>query len=221
LALLWSNSPWRESYAAFWHAPVALTVGPWTLGADLRTWVDEGLMTLFFLGVGLEAKRERDIGALRERGRLTVPVLAGLAGMTASAVVYLALTAGSAGAGGWGVAISTDTALALGALTIAGGRGAGRLRAFIITLLVVDDVVALLVISFVYPSRINAAPLIVAVALLTTLLTIRAVAGRQFRARGDSTAVLTPLSMLLGIALWLALFESGSIRSSAACSSAC
>jgi len=64
LALLWSNSPWRATYGAFWHAPVALTVGPWTLGADLRTWIDEGLMTLFFLVVGLEAKRERDLGEL-------------------------------------------------------------------------------------------------------------------------------------------------------------
>ncbi len=128
LALVWSNSPWQASYAAFWHAPVALTVGQWTLGADLRTWIDEGLMTLFFLGVGLEAKRERDLGALREGRRLTVPVLAGLAGMSVSALVYLALTAGGAGAGGWGVAISTDTALALGALTITGGRRAHRLQ---------------------------------------------------------------------------------------------
>src|SRR4051794_32336940 len=87
LALVWSNSPWRGSYSAFWHAPVALTVGPWTVGADLRTWVDEGLMTLFFLVVGLEAKRERDLGELRDGRRLAVPVLAGLAGMGASAAV--------------------------------------------------------------------------------------------------------------------------------------
>jgi Na+/H+ antiporter NhaA len=94
LALLWSNSPWEASYAAFWHAPVALTVGPWKLGADLRTWIDGGLMTLFFLVVGLEAKRERDLGELREGRRLTVPVLAALAGMASSAAVYVALTAG-------------------------------------------------------------------------------------------------------------------------------
>jgi Na+/H+ antiporter NhaA len=209
LALLWSNSPWRASYASFWHAPVALTVGPWTLGADLRTWVDEGLMTLFFLVVGLEAKRERDLGELREGRRLTVPVLAGLAGMAASAAVYLALTAGGRGAGGWGVAVSSDTALALGALTIAAGESAHRLRVFMITLLVVDDIVALLVISVVYPGRIDPAAVVVAAALLASLLSIRAIAARQFRARGDSTAALTPLSVLIGIALWLALFESG------------
>jgi Na+/H+ antiporter NhaA len=206
LALLWSNSPWHATYAAVWHAPIALTIGPWTLGADLRTWIDEGLMTLFFLVVGLEAKRERDLGELREGRRLTVPVLAGLAGMATSAAVYLAITAGAAGADGWGAAISTDTALALGAVTIA---GADRLRPFLLTLLVVDDVIALLVISFVYPGPLHAAALVVAAVLLASLLTIRAIAGRQFRARGDSTAVLTPLSVLIGVALWLALFESG------------
>jgi Na+/H+ antiporter NhaA len=209
IALLWSNSPWRGSYDAFWHAPVALTVGPWTLGADLRTWVDEGLMTLFFLVVGLEAKRERDLGELRDGRRLAVPVLAGLAGMGASAAVYLAVTAGGPAASGWGAAISTDTALALGALTIAAGHRAGRVRVFLLTLLVVDDVVALLVICAVYPGRFHLGAALAAAALLALLLTMRAVAGRQFRRRGDSTAVLTPLSVLTGVALWLALFESG------------
>jgi Na+/H+ antiporter NhaA len=209
LALVWSNSPWQASYVGFWHSPVALTVGPWTLGADLRTWIDEGLMTLFFLVVGLEAKRERDLGELREGRRLTVAVLAAFAGMATSAAVYVAVTASGGGAAGWGVAISTDTALALGALTIAAGQSLDRLRVFILTVLVVDDVAALLVISFVYPSRIDPAAVIVAAALLTLLLSIRAIAARQFRARGNSTAALTPLSMLIGIALWLALFESG------------
>jgi Na+/H+ antiporter NhaA len=211
LALLWSNSPWQASYAAFWHAPIALTAGPWTLAADLRTWIDEGLMTLFFLVVGLEAKHERDVGELREGRRLTVPVLAGLGGMAVSAAVYVALTAGAGGAGtgGWGVAISTDTALALGALTLAAGPRAARLRVFMLTLLVVDDVVALLVVSLVYPGNLDVVAATVAAALLTLLLSMRAIAGRQFRKRGDSTAVLTPLSVLTGVALWLALFESG------------
>jgi Na+/H+ antiporter NhaA len=208
LALVWSNSPWGTSYASFWHAPVALTVGPWTLGADLRTWVDEGLMTLFFLVVGLEAKRERDLGELRERSRLSVPLVAGLTGMIVPAAVYLAVTAG-AGAGGWRVAISTDTALALGVLTLASGRSGDRTRAFMLTMRVDDDVAALLVISFVYPSPIDASALVVAAGLLALLLAMRAIAARQFRARRDSAAALTPVSVLTGVALWLALFESG------------
>jgi Na+/H+ antiporter NhaA len=200
LALLWSNSPWRDTYESVWHANVGLG----TLHADLRTWIDEGLMTLFFLVVGLEAKRERDLGELRDGRRLTVPVVAGLVGMAMPALVYLAVTGGGEG---WGVAISTDTALALGALTLAGADL--RVRTFMLTLLVVDDVAALLVISFVYPSRINTSALAAAVALLALLLAMRAIAGRQFRARGTSHPALTPLSMLTGIALWLALFESG------------
>jgi Na+/H+ antiporter NhaA len=107
------------------------------------------------------------------------------------------------------VAISTDTALALGALTIAAGPRAARLRVFLLTLLVVDDVVALAVIIFVYPGRVRPVALAVAVGLLALLLAMRAIAGRQFRARGDSTQLLTPLSVLTGVALWLALYESG------------
>jgi Na+/H+ antiporter NhaA len=209
LALVWSNSPWQATYGAFWHAPVALTIGPWTLAADLRTWIAEGLMTLFFLVVGLEAKRERDLGELRERRRLTMPMLAALAGIAASVAVYLAVTSGAAGRGGWGVVVSTDTALALGALTIAAGDRAARLRVFMLTLLVVDDLVALLVISVVYPDRVRLGAAIAAAALLALLLALRAIAARQFRRRGDSTAALTPLSVLVGVALWLALFESG------------
>jgi Na+/H+ antiporter NhaA len=209
LALLWSNSPWHGTYDAFWRTPIALTVGPWTLGAGLRTWIDEGLMTLFFLVVGLEAKRERDLGELRDGRRLTVPVLAALAGIAASALVYVALTAGAGAAGGWGVAISTDTALGLGVLTLAAGPRAARLRVFLLTLLVVDDVVALLVVSFVYPGRIDPVAVAAAAGLFVLLLTMRAVAARQFRARGTSTAALLPLSVLTGVALWLALFESG------------
>jgi Na+/H+ antiporter NhaA len=185
-----------------WHADVGL----WALHADLRTWIDEGLMTLFFLVVGLEAKRERDLGELRDGRRLAVPVIAGLAGMAVPALVYLAVTAGGAG---WGVAISTDTALALGVLTLAAGRGGDRMRVFMLTMLVVDDVAALLVISLVYPDRIDVPALAAAFALLAALLTMRAIAGRQFRARGTSHPALTPLSMLTGAGLWLALFESG------------
>jgi Na+/H+ antiporter NhaA len=202
LALVWTNSPWAGTYERVWHADVGLGA----LHADLRTWIDEGLMTLFFLVVGLEAKRERDLGELRDGRRLAVPVVAGLAGMAVPALVYLAVTAGGAG---WGVAISTDTALALGVLTLAAGRGGDRMRVFMLTMLVVDDVAALLVISLVYPDRIDAPALAAAFALLALLLAMRAIAGRQFRARGTSHPALTPLSMLTGAGLWLALFESG------------
>jgi Na+/H+ antiporter NhaA len=189
-ALVWANLP--LGYEAFWTTRLA--------GSELRTWVNEGLMTLFFLVVGLEAKREFDIGALRERRRLALPVLAALGGIVASALVYVAV----AGGHGWGVAVSTDTALALGVLTLAGGD-----RVFLLTLLVVDDVVALLVISFVYSEQVELAALLLAVALFGALLAMRAVAARQFRATGTSSMALYVLSIAAGVALWFALFESG------------
>src|SRR3954469_15345682 len=117
VALAWANSPWRESYTSVWSTELSVSLGGHALAADLRGWVNEGLMTLFFLGVGLEAKRELDLGELRDRRPLALPVLAASGGMAAAAGVYLALNGGAPGARGWGIAVSTDTALALGTLT--------------------------------------------------------------------------------------------------------
>jgi Na+/H+ antiporter NhaA len=191
VALVWANLP--LGYSAFWEAEAGI--------ADLRTWVNEGLMTLFFLVVGLEAKREFDIGALRDRRRLAVPVLAALGGIVTSAAVYVAVTGGGPG---WGVAISTDTALALGVVSLARGD-----RVFLLTLLVVDDVVALLVISFVYSEHVAFAALVVAAGLLGLLLAMRAIAARQFRERCTSSMALYVLTIAGAAGLWLALFASG------------
>src|SRR4051795_7162762 len=107
-ALAWANSPWPHSYESFWHTELSVRVGGHALTTDLRGAVNEGLMTLFFLVVGLEAKRELDLGELRERSRLAIPVVAAFGGMAGSAGIYLALNAGGPGAHGWGAAISTD-----------------------------------------------------------------------------------------------------------------
>ena len=102
VALLWSNSPWSDSYESFWSTRLAIELGEHGIALDLRGWVNEGLMTLFFLVVGLEAKRELDLGELRERQRLAIPVMAGVGGMAGAAGVYLAINAGGSGASGWG-----------------------------------------------------------------------------------------------------------------------
>ena len=111
-ALLWANSPWSDSYESFWTTealdPASAATG---ISMDLRHWVNEGLMTFFFLVVGLEAKREFDVGSLRERRRLALPLIAAVGGMALAVAIYLAFNAGGAGAGGWGAAMSTDTAL--------------------------------------------------------------------------------------------------------------
>jgi Na+/H+ antiporter NhaA len=197
-ALLWANSPWSDSYASFWTTKLQISLGSHTLGGTLRQWVNEGLMTLFFLVVGLEAKRELDVGELRERGRLAIPVLAALGGMAACVGIYLAINAGGAGAKGWGSAMSTDTALALGALALAAPKGAARLRVFLLTLAVVDDLGALIVIALAYSQHISLSALTVAVALFAVLVLLRFAGSWR-----------EPAAVLVGTGVWLAMFESG------------
>src|SRR4051812_875952 len=196
-ALLWANvSP--GSYESVWTTRLALSLGDHVLATDLRGWVDQGLMTLFFLVVGLEAKRELDLGELRERRRLAIPVVAALGGMACAVVVYLAINAGGDGAHGWGVAVSTDTALALGALSLVAPRGATRLRVFLLTLVVIDDLVALVVIAVAYSERIDGVALAVALVLFGVLIALR-FAGRW----------RTPAAVLASVGIWFAMFESG------------
>ena len=196
-ALIWANVS-LSSYEDVWGARFALSLNDHVLATDLRGWVNEGLMTLFFLVVGLEAKRELDLGELRERTRLAIPVLASLGGMACAAGVYLAINAGGDGLNGWGGAISTDTALALGVLSLLSRGRAVRLRVFLLTVVVIDDLVALLVIAFGYTEHVDATALAVAAALFAALYAVRWLGS----ARG-------PVAVLLGVGIWLAMFESG------------
>src|ERR1700744_5641751 len=112
VALVWANAPGWHSYESVWTTTLEIRIGSAGIGTDLRHWVNEGLMTLFFLVVGLEAKRQVDLGELREHNRLWYPALAALGGIAGAAGIYLIFNAGGAGGGGWGVAMSSDTALA-------------------------------------------------------------------------------------------------------------
>ena len=198
LALVWANTPLRHSYETLWTTRLSIRVGGGEVSADLRHWVNEGLMTVFFLVVGLEAKRELDVGELRERSRVAIPALAAIGGMAAPVAIYLAINAGGPGAKGWGTAMSTDTALALGALALLTPRSATRLRVFMLTLAVVDDLAALLVIATVYTTSVSMVPLIVAISLFAALVALRYAP----LWRGQ-------VSVVLGIALWVSLFKSG------------
>ncbi len=197
-ALLWANSPWSHSYESVWTTKLAIRIGHAGISADLRHWVNEGLMTLFFLVVGLEAKRELDLGQLRERRRLAVPVVGAIGGVTVPILIYLAFNAGGPGAHGWGAAMSTDTAFALGVVALLTPRTATRIRLFLLTLAVIDDLAALLVIAFVYTKHISVVALVVAVGLFALLLALRyAPAGRR------------AASIALGVGVWVAMFKSG------------
>jgi Na+/H+ antiporter NhaA len=197
-ALLWANSPWPDSYEDFWGTELAFRLGHWTLAADLRHWVNDGLMTLFFLVVGLEAKRELDVGELRERSRLALPVVAALGGMAGAIAVYLAFNVGGDGADGWGAVMSTETALALGVLSLLVPPGATRMRVFMLSLVVVDDLAGLLVIATVYTDDVSLTALAVAGGLFAVLLALR------FAPVGRSIA-----AAVVGVGMWVALFKSG------------
>jgi Na+/H+ antiporter NhaA len=197
-ALVWANSPLRSSYATVWSTRLTVSVGGGAVSTDLRHWVNEGLMTFFFLVVGLEAKRELDLGELRERRRLAVPVVAALGGMALPAAIFALANAGGHGDHGWGVAISTDTAFALGAMALFTPRAATRMRVFLLTLAVVDDLGALLVIGAVYSRDVSAVALAAAAGLFVLLLALRYVPPWR-----------RPASVAVGIALWVAMFKSG------------
>ncbi len=196
-ALLWANVDAR-SYETFWETTLSIDAGGHAVSLDLREWVNSGLMTFFFFVVGLEARREFDLGELRERRRFTLPVLAALGGMGLTVAIYLAFNAGTPAAHGWAVAMSTDTAFALGLLALVGPRFPARLRAFLLTVAVVDDIVALLVIATVYTTDLAIGALLVGFALFGLVLVVRALRVR----RGL-------VYLLLGAAVWIAVLESG------------
>ena len=196
-ALVWVNVD-ASSYARVWQTTLSIRVGDTGLSHDLRYWLNSGLMTLFFFVVGLEARREFDLGELRERRRVALPLAAGLGGMLVPVAIFLAFNAGRSSAHGWGAAMSTDTAFALGMLALVGRRFPFRLRAFMLTFSVVDDLLALLVIATVYAAEINGGPLLVAAVLFALIV----VAVRLDVQTGFVYAVL-------GIATWIALSRSG------------
>ena len=153
-ALAWANID-LSSYESVWRTQLSIHVGGSGISQGLRDWVNSGLMTFFFFVVGLEVRREFDVGELRERRRLALPVLAALGGMAVPVAIYLAFNGGGGSAQGWGVAMSTDTAFALGMLALVGPRFPDRLRGFMLTIIVVDDVVALLVIAVAYSGDVD------------------------------------------------------------------
>ena len=196
-ALVWANAD-NSSYEAVWHARLSIDLAGAGVVLDLRHWINSGLMTLFFFVIGLEARREFDLGELRQRRRLVLPFAAGVGGMVVAIAIYLAFTAGGGGAKGWGIAMSTDTAFALGLLALVGPRFPDRLRAFMLTVLVADDVVAVVVIALAYTDTIDVVPLVVAFAFFAGVLI-----ARQLRLPAGPTLAL------LGTGGWVALLESG------------
>ncbi len=196
VALVWANSPWSGSYEDLWHR----AVGPETLDLhlDLRHWINDGLMTIFFAVIGLEIKRELVIGELRDRRTVTLPVVAALGGMVLPALLYLLIAGGGEPAQGWGIAMATDVAFVVGVLALLGPRAPTGLKLFLLTLAIVDDIGAILVIAVFYTDELSLGWLAAAAAGF-------AVVGLLRRA-----VVASPLAYVpVGIAIWYAMYRSG------------
>jgi len=196
-ALVWANVS-VSSYDRVWATGLAASVGSSGVAMDLHEFVNSGLMALFFLVVGLEARREWDQGELRIRSRLALPVLVGLAGMIVPIGIYLIANAGQASAHAWGTSMATDTAFALGALALVGRRLPDRIRTYLLTFSVVDDLAGIAIIAIVYSGRINVVPLLTGIGFLAVVVLIRA--------RGVRYG---PVYAVIGVAAWVAFFKSG------------
>jgi Na+:H+ antiporter, NhaA family len=196
VALVWANSPWSGSYFAFWKLPLQLGRRP-LFSMDLHHWIDDGLMVLFFLVVGLEIKREIVKGELSSFRQAALPIMAALGGMILPALLYFALNPSGVGARGWGIPMATDIGFALGVLALLGKRIPSSLRVFMLALAIVDDVGAILVIAFFYTPQISIPALVLAGGLLALLVVIALRRG--------------PISVYVvaGFFFWAAVLSSG------------
>jgi NhaA family Na+:H+ antiporter len=197
-ALVWANSPWAISYEQMLHAPLRLSLGERALELDLRHWINDGLMAIFFFAVGLEIKREFLVGELADRRNAMLPIAAAIGGMVVPALCYAAFNIGGEGAHGWGIPMATDIAFALGALAVLGSRIPEGLKIFLVALAIVDDLGALLIIAVVYTASINWSGLVLAAACLGALFVANRAGARR-----------APIYLALGIGAWYGLLLSG------------
>jgi Na+:H+ antiporter, NhaA family len=198
VALIWANSPWQDSYITFWSTPLDITLGSHSLDLTLQGWVNDGLMAIFFLVVGLEIKRELVEGELNDPRRAALPAVAAVGGMLVPALVYIAINVGGDGARGWGIPMATDIAMAVGVLSLLGSRVSSSLKLFLLALAIVDDIGAIAVIAIFYSGDIHLDAVAAAAVIVVGVAVLRRLGVRPI-----------PVYVALGCALWLALHEAG------------
>ena len=197
-ALVLSNSPWAHSFLNVWETQIGFQVGAWEFGRTLRDWINDGLMTLFFFLVSLELKRELVLGELRSPRMAALSISAALGGMLVPAALYLMIQAGQPAQHGWGTVMATDTAFVIGCLGLLGSRTPQTLRVFMLSLAIIDDIGAILVVAIGYSSHI-AWPALALAALGVAV--VRAMAALGFRG--------FPIYFLIGGFIWVAVDASG------------
>jgi NhaA family Na+:H+ antiporter len=196
-ALTWANVP-GAGYETFWQTSTLVRIGDLSVGLDVRHWVNDALMSVFFVVVGLEISREVTVGELQSFRSVIVPALGAIGGLTLPAVIYFLFNHGGVGAAGWGIPMSTDTAFLVGVLALFGPRCPDQLRLFLLTLAIVDDIGAILVMAVFYSDSVSMTALAVAAVLVVVLAVLRWARVWQ----------LAPF-ILVGIALWGAVYASG------------
>jgi NhaA family Na+:H+ antiporter len=198
VAIAWANSAWAYQYFALWEKQLGLHLGDWALSKTLGHWVNDGLMAVFFLLVGLEIKREIVSGELSTLRQAVLPISTAVGGMLLPALIYLALNAGGAGSRGWGIPMATDIAFALAVLLLAGKAVPAGLKVLLTALAIVDDLGAVIVIALFYTDHIAGGALLAAGAIVLVLLALNQAGVRWL-----------PIYLALGVLLWLAVLKSG------------
>lgn len=198
LSLIVVNSPWQGAFMSFWHQEVVVGVGEWKLAMDLQHWMNEGLMALFFLVVGLEIKREFVRGELRERKTAMLPIGAAVGGVVVPALIYIIILDDPAAMHGWGIPISTDTAIAVAVLALLKDRVPIQLKIFLLALAVADDILAISVIGLFYTESAN----------FLYVITSFVIAGMVYFWREQLSRHLTVV-IVLGILLWITTHLGG------------
>ena len=198
VALVWANSPWQGSYESLWHSQVTLEAGVFRVEEDLRHFVNDGLMALFFFVIGLEIKREVVHGELADRRVAALPVFAAVGGMVVPTLLYLLMAGGGEGGHGWGIPMATDIAFALGVLALLGSRVPSSLKLFLLTLAIVDDVGAIVVIAVFYSGTIDTAAVLAAGIGIVATIALR-------RLRVD----WSPIYVAVAVAVWYATCRTG------------
>lgn len=197
-ALAWANSPAAESYHHLWHMPFSIGLGDFVFQRPLHFWINDALMTVFFLVVGMEIRREMHEGALKDLRQAALPIVAALGGVAVPALVYLALNHSGPGVSGWAVPTATDIAFAVGVLALLGRSIPGNIRVFLLALAIIDDIIAVLIIAFFYSGGLDYGGFFIAAAGIVLIL------GLQGLGIGSALAYVAP-----GALLWFGLLMTG------------
>jgi len=198
IAFIWANIPGAGVYEHLWNTTASIGVGSHHLSMNLRGWVNDGLISIFFFTAGLELKRELVVGELRDLRTAALPIVAAVGGMIGSALVYFGFTAGSPSVHGWGIPMATDLALALGVLSLLGKRVSSSVKLFVLALAVADDLGSIVVLAIFYQHSFSWHPLVIAVGLIGIAVAFRALRIRWM-----------PLYVAIGVVLWFALYKAG------------